>query len=109
MVWRPIWRCPDEDISVYIFNASAQMVGLSMAVIGILDTDPHMGSQIRPRDFLLVAVVLLFLSSALSSYIAMRNRKFQRRHKLEIFSECSFALGLLLMVLICLFISLELV
>lgn len=107
--WPGKYSASDEDISVYVFTSSCQMIGLCLAVIGILSTDPTLRNRFLPRDYLLAIDTTIFLVATTLAYIAMRWRKQRRLYKVEATSEGSFIIGMILMVFICIFLMLELI
>ncbi len=113
MRWLPVlWprhASSDEDVSVYVLTSSCQMIAVCLAVIGILSTDPILRKTVLMRDHLLAVDTLLFLLSTFCAYIAMRERKQKRLHRIELFAEWTFLSGMMLMVLICISLAMKVV
>ena len=102
----PRRRTPlEEDISIHIFTVSAAMVGVCLTVIGLIRIVVTMRKVNTLADDLLAADALIFLLACLSSYWALRTRGSQRMHRLERIADTSFVIGLLLMVVVCGFIT----
>ncbi|MGE8187474.1 hypothetical protein [Pseudomonas sp. NPDC086278] len=73
----------DEDICVHIFTASAAMVGVCITVIGIFQVVTTLRSEDTLGDDLLAVNAILYLTTTLLSYWALRTRKLRRNHVLE--------------------------
>ncbi|MGA7952348.1 MAG: hypothetical protein WCA07_02400 [Gloeobacterales cyanobacterium] len=93
----------EEDISIHIFSVSAALVGVCLTVLGLL----HLvisSSRVNTlaRDSLAVTVdAVIFLTSCLLSYLALRTRSSSRMYQIERIADVIFLLGLMLMVFIC--------
>ncbi|MDD2540594.1 MAG: hypothetical protein PHH28_06060 [Desulfuromonadaceae bacterium] len=94
----------EEDISVHIFTVSAAMVGVCMTVIGLIRVMITIKKAGTLADDFLGIDAVLFLTSCLLSYWAMRTRKYCRMHRIERTADGIFILALILMVAICIFI-----
>lgn len=91
----------EEDISIHIFTASAALVGVCLTVIGLIRVVlTTKGSETLADDILAIDAIL-FLSSCLLSYFALRTRSTQRMHLVERIADVVFICGLFLMVLVC--------
>jgi len=98
----------EEDISIHIFTASAALVGVCLTVIGLIRVVlTSKGSETLADDILAVDS-LLFLSSCLLSYFALRTRSTHRMHLVERIADVIFIIGLGLMVLVCCVIAYQL-
>lgn len=97
----------DEDISVHIFSASAAMVGVCLTVIGIFQIGrlQEIGSI---SDNVLAINALVFLTSCILAYVALRSRDNARRHFLERLADIIFIVGLCLMAIVCFLVAYEL-
>lgn len=91
----------EEDISVHIFTASAAMVGVCLTVIGLVRVFITMKRIDTLADDILAVASLIFLTSCLLSYWALRTRKRQRMYRIERVADAVFIVGLLLMVVVC--------
>jgi hypothetical protein len=91
----------EEDICVNIFSVSAAMVGVCLTVIGLI----HIRKADTLADDLLAGDSVLFLSACLLSYWALRTRSARRMHRVERVADGIFLTALLLMVVICVFIT----
>jgi hypothetical protein len=86
-----------RDLSAHILPVSATMVGVCMTVISILIlTGRDLSGTVA--DDILAFDSLLFLVSAMISYLSIRSRS-QRSERLERVADGCFLLGLSLMVL----------
>jgi len=72
----------EEDICIHIFTVSAAMVGVCLTVIGVIRVVITLGKADTLADDLLASDALLFLTSCLLSYAALRARSC-RRHRIE--------------------------
>ena len=95
----------EEDICIHIFSVSAGMVGVCLTVIGLLRVVITLRKADTFADDLLSMDALLFLIACLSSYWALRSRSQQRMHAVERFADVAFLLALVLMAVICIFIT----
>ncbi|MET3653386.1 hypothetical protein [Dyella japonica] len=84
----------DHDICVHIFTASAAMVGVCLTVIGILRVVISLRKEDLLGDDLLAFNSMLYLSSCLLSYWALRTRSLRRNHRLERMADSIFLLAL---------------
>ncbi|WP_136513611.1 hypothetical protein [Geomonas edaphica] len=91
----------EEDISVHIFTASAAMVGVCLTVIGLVRVFITIKRVDTLADDILAVASLIFLTSCLLSYWALRTRKRQRMYRIERVADAVFIFGLLLMVVVC--------
>lgn len=73
----------EEDVSVHIFTVSAAMVGVCMTVIGILRIAINLKQVNTLADDFLAFDALLFVTSCLLSYWALRSRRYTRMHRIE--------------------------
>jgi hypothetical protein len=95
----------EEDICIHIFTVSAAMVGVCLTVIGLLRVVISIRKADTFADDLLAMDAVLFLTSCLSSYWALRTRSMYRMHRVERFADFVFIIALLFMVGICGFIT----
>lgn len=93
----------EENVCVHIFTVSAAMVGVCMTVIGILRVAITLQKVNTLADDFLAVDALLFLTSCLLSYWALRSRGFSRMYRIERAADSIFILGLLSMGAICVF------
>jgi amino acid transporter len=95
----------EEDISIHIFTVSSAMVGVCLTVIGLIRVVITFGKADTVADDLLAADAFLFLLSCLISYSALRTRSKRRMHRRERIADSIFILAMILMVVICGFIT----
>jgi hypothetical protein len=88
----------EEDISSHIFVALSAMLGVCLTVIGLLRVVIVIGKVDTLADDLLAIDSLLFFTSCLASYFALRTRSSRRMHRLERVVDRVFILAMLLMV-----------
>jgi hypothetical protein len=95
----------EEDLCIHIFTVSAAMVGVCLTVIGLIRIVITIQNNDTLADDLLAADSLLFLTSCILSYVALRTRKVRRMHRVERIADFVFLAAMLLMAAICLFIT----
>ena len=95
----------EEDISVHILSVSAAMVGVCLTVIGLLRVVIAIQKADTVADDLLAIDAILFLISCLLSYWALRTRTVRRMHNVERIADAVFMLALILMVVVCAFVT----
>ena len=95
----------EEDICIHIFTVSAAMVGVCLTVIGLLRVIIAIRKFDTIADDILAMDAVVFLVSCLLSYWALRTRATRRMYRVEHLADSMFILGLLLMVVVCGFIT----
>ena len=95
----------EEDICIHIFTVSSAMVGVCLTVIGLIRVVITLGKADTLADDLLACDALLFLTSCLLSYGALRARSFCRMHRIERAADVVFITAMVVMTLICGFIT----
>ena len=95
----------EEDISIHIFTVSSAMVGVCLTVIGLIRVVITLGKADTVADDLLAVDAFLFLVASLLSYSALRTRSKRRMHRRERIADGIFILAMILMVMICAFIT----
>ena len=95
----------EQDICIHIFTVSAGMVGVCLTVIGLLRVVIALRKADTFADNLLALDALLFLIACLSSYWALRTPGPRRMHAVERFADVAFLLALVLMAVVCVFIT----
>ena len=95
----------EEDISIHIFTVSSAMVGVCLTVIGLIRVVITLGKADTVADDLLAVDAFLFLLASLLSYSALRTRSKHRMHRRERIADGIFILAMILMVIICAFIT----
>jgi len=95
----------EEDICIHIFTVSSAMVGVCLTVIGVIRVVITLGKADTLADDLLACDALLFLTSCLLSYGALRARSFCRMHRIERAADVVFITAMVVMTLICGFIT----
>lgn len=99
----------EENICTHIFTVSAAMVGVCLTVIGLIRVIISIRSVDTLADDLLAIDALMFLTSCILSYWAMRTRRYKRMHRIERFADGIFLLALFLMAGVCVFIAFAIV
>jgi hypothetical protein len=95
----------EEDICIHIFTVSSAMVGVCLTVIGLFRVVITLGKADTFADDLLAVDALLFLTACFLSYAALRSRGTLRMHRLEQIADGVFILAMLVMVIICAFLT----
>lgn len=95
----------EEDISIHIFTVSSAMVGVCLTVIGLIRVVITLGKADSLADDLLAVDALLFLTSCLLSYSALRSRGFRRMHRIERAADSIFILAMIVMTAVCALIT----
>jgi hypothetical protein len=98
-------RVLEEDISVHILSVSAAMVGVCLTVIGLLRVVISIQKEDTIGDDLLAVDAVLFLISCMLSYWALRTRTARRMHNVERVADAVFMVALVLMVVVCVFVT----
>jgi hypothetical protein len=99
----------DVDITIHVFTASATLVGVCITVISLLMISRHLSHVKSFGEKLLAFDAILFLTSCILSYSALRRRRRGNYQRLEKSAEEIFFFALAFMSLICIFIVFELV
>jgi len=81
------------------------MVGVCLTVIGLIRVVITFGKADTVADDLLAVDAFLFLVSCLISYSALRTRSKRRMHRRERIADGIFILAMILMTIICGFIT----
>src|SRR5256885_13427714 len=95
----------EQDICIHIFTVSSAMVGVCLTVIGLIRVVITLGKADTLADDFLASDALLFLTSCLLSYAALRARSFRRRHLIERAADVVFITAMVVMTVICGFIT----
>jgi cytochrome c oxidase assembly factor CtaG len=95
----------EQDICIHIFTVSSAMVGVCLTVIGLIRVIITLGSAETLADDFLAADALLFLTSSLLSYWALRSRGLRRMHRLEKVADGIFIIAMIGMVVVCALIT----
>src|SRR5438445_9792538 len=95
----------EEDICIHIFTVSSAMVGVCLTVIGLIRVVITLGKADTLADDLLASDALLFLTSCLLSYAALRARSYRRMHRIEGAADVVFIVAMVMMTAICGFIT----
>jgi hypothetical protein len=77
------------------------MVGVCLTVIGLIRVVITLGKADTLADDLLASDALLFLTSCLISYTALRARSFRRMHLIERAADVVFITAMVVMTVIC--------
>ncbi len=97
----------EESLCMHIFSVSSAMVGVCLTVIGIIQV-LIMGQKATTfADDLLAVDALLFLSSCILSYWALRRRGIKRMHTIEQVADTIFLCAMILMAIICMLITFD--
>ena len=95
----------EKDISIHIFSVSAALVGVCLTVISVVRVVITTTKINTVADDILAANALLFLTSCLLAYSAMRSRTEKRMRLVERAADTVFIIGLLLMAIVCALIT----
>ena len=95
----------EEDICIHIFTVSSAMVGVCLTVIGLIRVVITLGKADTLADDFLASDALLFLTSCLLSYAALRARSLGRMHRIERAADVVFIVAMVMMTAICGFIT----
>ena len=95
----------EKDISIHIFSVSAALVGVCLTVISVVRVVITTTKINTVADDILAADALLFLTSCLLAYSAMRSRTEKRMRLVERAADTVFIIGLLLMAIACALIT----
>jgi uncharacterized membrane protein len=95
----------EEDICIHIFTVSSAMIGVCLTVIGLIRVVVTLGKADTLADDFLAMDALLFLTSCLLSYTAMRSRNLRRMHRIERLADFIFIVAMVFMAIICGFIT----
>jgi uncharacterized membrane protein YqjE len=91
----------EQDICIHIFTVSSAMVGVCLTVIGLIRVVITLGKADTLADDFLAMDALLFLTSCLLSYWALRSRRLRRMHRLERIADGIFIFAMIGMAGIC--------
>ena len=95
----------EKDISIHIFSVSAALVGVCLTVISVVRVVITATKINTVADDILAVDALLFLSSCLLAYSAMRSRTEKRLRMVERAADTVFIIGLVLMAIVCALIT----
>ncbi len=90
----------EENISVHIFNTSAQLIGVCLTVIGVFTVLSRIKNIDTMADELVALNSGIFVASCALAYFAMRTKKAGVRYRLERAADFVFLVGLFVMALI---------
>lgn len=99
----------EDDISVHIFGVSAAMVGACLTVIGLFRLTDKLRNVGSVGDEILAVDAVVFLTSCVLSYLALRARRTRRWVRIERAADLLFLSGLCLMAVVCALIAYEFV
>lgn len=99
---------PEQDVEslhdhapVHIFTTASSMVGVCLTAIGLIQVLIGTRTMYMIADDLLALDSILFLTSALLSYMSIRSKNRKRYHRLELIADRVFIAAMLLMVVAC--------
>src|SRR6266550_4706194 len=95
----------EQDICIHIFTVSSAMVGVCLTVIGLIRVVITLGKADTLAADLLASDALLFLTSCLLAYAALRARSLRRMHRIERAADVVFIVAMVMMTAICGFIT----
>ena len=95
----------EKDISIHIFSVSAALVGVCLTVISVVRVVITATKINTVADDILAADALLFLTSCLLAYGAMRSRTEKRMRLVERAADTVFIISLFLMAIVCALIT----
>jgi hypothetical protein len=99
----------ERSLSGQIFSVSAGLVGVCLTVVGIFHILKTQGTAQSLADNLVALDAIVFLSSCVSAYLALRSTSERRWRRLERCADALFLVGLAFMVVISGLIAYELV
>lgn len=73
----------DDDICVHIFTSSGAMVGVCLTVVGILRVVINVRQEDVIGQSVLAVNAIIYLTTCLIAYWALRTRKAERNYQLE--------------------------
>lgn len=91
----------ENDVCIHIFSVSATLVGVCLTVIGIFRAITELKNFSSVGDNILAFDALLFLTSCIVAYVALRSKDRQQKRRLERIADFIFIGGLSLMVIVC--------
>jgi hypothetical protein len=97
----------EESICVHIFSVSAAMVGVCLTVIGIIRIVIKARNATTLADDFLAIDAMLFLSSCMLAYWAMRKQGTPAMVRIERIADAIFIIALVFMVVICALVAFE--
>jgi hypothetical protein len=90
----------DKDISIHIFTVSSAMLGVCLTVIGLIRIVITIKNIDTLADDILAIDAILFLTSCILSYSALRTRSTKRLHSIEKIADTIFIIALILMAVV---------
>jgi hypothetical protein len=102
-------RDNERELSVHIFSVSAQLVGISLTVLGLFRALVRLRASSRFGDGLLAIDAVAYLAACIFSYASLHSRTDQRRRVLEGVADACFIGGLVLMTAVCALVAWEMV
>src|SRR6266513_6538542 len=87
----------EQDICIHIFTVSSAMVGVCLTVIGLIRVVITFGKADTLADDFLAGDALLFPTSSLLSYAALRARSYRRMHRIERAADVIFIVAMVVM------------
>lgn len=97
----------DDDLCVHVFTASASMLSVSLAVVGLLRIVRHLRGAAVLAEAVLLLAALAFVVANATSYIALRTRTQQRRYRIERLADGMFMTGVSLQAVVCIALAVE--
>src|SRR5260370_4893786 len=85
----------EQDICIHIFTVSSAMVGVCLIVIRLIRVVITLGKADTFADDCLAVDALMFLTSCLLSYLAVRSRGLRRMHRLERIADAVFIFAMI--------------
>ena len=104
-----VGRATERELSEHIFSVSAQLVGISLTVLGLFRAVVRLRTVGHIGDNLLALDAVTFLAACVFSYTSLRSRAGRRRRVLERVADACFGVGLVLMTAVCVMVAWELV
>lgn len=95
----------ERDICIHIFTVSAAMVGVCLTVIGLMRVIISIQQIDTLADDFLAIDAILFLTSCLLSYWALRTRSVKRMYRVERCADMIFIFAMIGMVGVCAIIT----
>jgi hypothetical protein len=99
----------ERELSVHIFSVSAQLVGISLTVLGLFRVLVRLRASGRFGDGLLAIDAIVYLSACIFAYAILHSRTQERRRVLERIADVCFIGGLVLMTGVCTLVAWQMV
>jgi len=96
-----------EHAPVHVFTTASSMVGVCLTAIGLIQVLVSTKTVNMVADDILAIDSILFMTSAMLSYMSIRSKNRHRYYKLELIADRVFILAMLMMVAACIALSFQ--